>query len=67
MEKVVAQLPQEAAQVLKTYPEDLHGRLPREHADMLKTFFSEISNSQVYIYLYIICEIIYMHTLCYAT
>lgn len=47
VEKVVAQLPQEASQVLKTYPEDLYGRLPREHADMLKNFFVEISNSQM--------------------
>eukprot|EP00026_Physarum_polycephalum_P003427 Phypoly_transcript_03438.p1 GENE.Phypoly_transcript_03438~~Phypoly_transcript_03438.p1 ORF type:complete len:567 (+),score=91.55 Phypoly_transcript_03438:620-2320(+) len=47
VEKIVRQLPPEASQVLKTYPEDLYGRLPREHADMTAQFFSEISKSEM--------------------
>jgi hypothetical protein len=47
VEKIVHQLPPEASQVLKTYPEDLYGRLPREHADMTSQFFAEISKSEV--------------------
>lgn len=47
VEQIVKQLPPEASQVLRTYPEDLHGRLPREHADMQKKFFEEISTTEM--------------------
>jgi len=47
VDQIIKQLPPEAAQVLRTYPEDLHGRLPREHADMQKKFFEEISKTEM--------------------
>jgi hypothetical protein len=43
---IVTQLPPEAAQALRAYPEDLID-LPHEHVDVLNAFFGEISNTEV--------------------
>lgn len=47
IEEIVRQLPQEAMQVLRAYPEELNGRLPREHTNVLNNFFEEISHTPV--------------------
>jgi glutathione gamma-glutamylcysteinyltransferase len=48
VEEIVQQLPPEASQVLRVYPEELQDRLSREHADAVNKFFGEISQTQMY-------------------
>lgn len=55
MEDIIKQLPAEATQVLRTYPQELHNRLPQEHADVLVNFFEEISKTEASICFIYIC------------